>query len=165
MSLPLPPKQRWRITFTTGPFATTIQNHAYIARKYTFFSVLIGTASSVMHSAPELSRIDGLHRDVFTVPADPEHLLQRTGHACVAEYKFSPLSVNSENVYYFYNPTCDVEVNSPPICHFTQSPKVSCVTALADSVGATDLTIKWQRIEWNDRLANKYRFGRESFCK
>ena len=158
MSLPLPPKQRWHITFTSAAFATSVQGHPYIARNYTFFSVLIGSASSVFNSAPSLTKIDGTYRDTFLVPADPEHVLQRTGYACVAEYIFSPFSVNSENVYYFYNPTCDVETNTR-VCHFTQSPQVSCVTALKNTIGATTLAVQWHRIDWNERLAVKYRFG------
>ena len=77
LQLTLPPEQVWQITFTSEPYETIIEKHIYVARDYKFFSVLIGSESSISASEPKLAKIGGKFKDNYFLPADPEHIFQR----------------------------------------------------------------------------------------
>ena len=77
LQLTIPPEQVWKIAFTSDPYQTIIEKHTYIVRNYTFFSVLVGSASSINASEPKLNKIGGKFTEDFFIPADPEHVFQR----------------------------------------------------------------------------------------
>ena len=166
LQLTLPPEQVWNITFTSIPKEATIQNHSYIVRDYSFYSVLIGTANSINASEPLLNDIGGIFTDTFVVPVDPEHVFQRTGYACADESTFSLDTVTSENFLTYFDQECGVEPYIPIEnrtletnlnCHWTEFPNETCLEALEQKVGFNNVVIAWKRIAWNDSLADQYR--------
>lgn len=166
LQLTLPPEQVWNITFTSKPKEVTVQNHAYIVRDYSFYSVLIGTANSINKSEPLLDRVDGLYTDTFVVPVDPEHVFQRTGYACADESSFSLDTVTSENFLTYFDQECGVEPYIPIEnrtlatnlnCHWTKFPNVTCLQALEQKVGSKSVVITWKRIAWDESVAKQFR--------
>ena len=136
--LTLPPKPLWKIELSSKPFKAIIENHQYVARNYQFTSMLVGPANELNASQPILTEIGGTYIQPFVVPIDPEHLLQRTGYAC--SYK-SP-TVNSENI----------------LSNFNQNAQ-TCVQTLKEKIGYTILNVVWERLNWDENLANLYRYG------
>jgi hypothetical protein len=136
--LTIPPKPLWQIELTSEAFKIKIENHQYVARMYHFNSMLVGPANGLNASQPMLTEIGGTFIQSFTVPIDPEHLLQRTGFAC----SFNSPTVNSENILNTFNQ------NAP-----------ECIQTLIEKVGHTNLDIVWQRIEWDENIANVWRYG------
>ena len=168
LQLTLPPAHLWKIKFNAAPFQTTVQTHAYVLRNYTFFSVLIGSANSIGASQPELAIIGGSFAEKHLLPADPEHVFQRTGYACAYEIYTLPGGVNSESFWAYFNEHCQAETpltaqtrsyKTTSRIHQTQFPSVSCTQALESRVGSVSLDMTWKRIAWSDVLAAKYRFG------
>ena len=113
LQLTLPPLDVWQINFTSPCVEKTIQGHTYITRNYTFYSVLIGMASSVNDSDPGLTTVGGIFTDTFIVPVDPEHVFQRSGYACADESSFSIDTVTSENFLTYFDQECQVEPYIP----------------------------------------------------
>ena len=136
--LTLPPKDVWKIDFTSEPFETLVQGHTYIARNYRFTSMLVGRESSLNTSQPILTRIGNTFLQNFIVPVDPEHLMQRTGYAC----SYISQTVNSENIIDTYD-------------QFSRN----CTKVLEEKVGSISLNITWKREDWDEDLADQYRYG------
>lgn len=172
MQLTLPPPEVWQITFTSPPFPITIESYSYVARNYTFWGMLIGTSASLAESEPSLAQMGGAHVDTFVVPPDPEHAFQRVGYACSNEATLSLDVVNSENYWIMYDQHCKVEPFVPYAnrtyeqnqrqCHWTVFPNRTCLEALRETVGSVRLVIQWKRVEWNDTLADRFRFGKQT---
>lgn len=164
LQLSPPPEQSWRNKLTSEPIDETIQNHLYISRTYSFYSVVIGRADSVYASEPLLDQIGGKYNDTFYVPVDPEHLFQRTGYVCVDEVSLSLDTITSGNAFLYFDQECKVEEFIPienrtfdlnqQLCHWTNFPSVTCMQALEQNVAYTDLIITWKRIKWNEKIAN-----------
>lgn len=170
--LVLPPHQVWDITFTEPPTKRSIMGRAYISRKYSFYSVLVGSASSVSDSEPRLSKINSRFNDYWLLPVDPYGFFQRTKYACINQMSFSEDKVFSENAWAYYDYTCKVEPFIPPdkrtadysnstMCHWTVFPNETCVQALR-KIGYLRINILWTRIAWSESIASKYRFGEQT---
>jgi hypothetical protein len=169
LQLTLPPENLWEFTFTSQPYEKNFQGHLHIVRNYTFHSVVIGTESTINASEPLLEPIGGVFSDIFMVPVDPEHVFQRSGYACADEASFSLDTVNSENYLTYFDQECEVEPYRPiqnrtygqnlANCHWTSFPNVTCLESLDKDVGYINLSISWTRLQWNDTIANQYRYG------
>jgi hypothetical protein len=168
--LTLPPLEKWKITLIdSGPTKQVIQGHSYLLRNYQFESVLVTRADDIYKSEKILTEVNGSFTESFMVPMDPQHMLQRTGYACADESGFTKDTVDSQNMWSFFDAACGAE----PIltsanytydkisvrCHLTTFPNQSCSQVLEKNVGYTFLKITWKRIAWSNLIANKWRYG------
>lgn len=161
MQLPLPPESVQRVVLTNAPRRATVGTHDYVLVDYAMDSMLITTLTSPKDSDPNLGNVGGIVEEPFTLPVDPELLFQRTGFACMDEEDFPPNSVDSEEVDSFYDQDCGVEstLSSVGQCHLTALPNKSCRQALTDSVGSFDTVARFERVKWDQKLADLYRVG------
>ncbi|RIB27687.1 hypothetical protein C2G38_1723312 [Gigaspora rosea] len=106
--LTLPPEEVWNFKFSKAHRAK-IDDHDYIAVDFDFYSVLVTDAKTINRSEPALNVIGGKWSDHWILPVDPEFLLQRTGYACLDENSFPKHTVESENVWAYYDDTCEAE--------------------------------------------------------
>ncbi|KAF0406841.1 hypothetical protein F8M41_008822 [Gigaspora margarita] len=162
--LTIPPDEVWNFNLSKAR-RTKIGDHDYIAVDVDFYSVLVTDAKTINRSEPALNVIGGKWSDNWVLPVDPEFLLQRTGYACLDENSYPKHTVESENVWAYYDDTCKAEQPQPVYdpseirCHYSEYPAISCVDALNQNVGSINVTITWHRIPFNENIANKYRFG------
>ena len=154
--LTLPPDNLWSFTFGQ-PFRQKINGHDYVVNEYQFLSFLLGPVSSIAFSEPLLEQIGGTFSDSWNMPIDESTLFQRTGYACIDELDFPPNGIDSENTWVYYDDTCGFETPANQSCHFTEFPEQDCIAALEEH-GMHTLTITWERIAWNNQIANSYRF-------
>lgn len=158
--LPLPPRELWNFALdAAGPARETIQGHDLVVWPYTFSSTLLTDAASPAVAEPALAAEGGVWNEPFVFPADPDMLLQRTGNACLNEAGFPPHSYDSENVYHFYDFACTADSVGAAGCHRTERPLSSCREALADSVGEIETAVRFERLPWDDALADSVRLG------
>ncbi len=170
--LPLPPESQWQITFAAGdagdddggtaePYRmTTTDGHDLVMVDYTLQTTVLTDQDSPGVSEPSLLGIGGIWNEPFTLPLDPEQLLQRTGYACMDEAEFPPNSVDSEETDSFYDWTCDVEPQlSANGCHYSALPQVSCLDALAANVGSISTQATFERVAWDPAVADQVRVG------
>src|SRR5690606_7561869 len=80
--LPLPPRELWGLDLG-APERRTIDGHDLVVVDYTFTGTLLTAADQPGTSEPKLGEIGGVWDEEFTLPVDPEHLLERTGYACM----------------------------------------------------------------------------------
>ncbi|CAG8699589.1 5013_t:CDS:2, partial [Dentiscutata heterogama] len=106
--LTLPPEEVWEFNLGKA-YRTKIGDHDYIAVDVDFYSVLVTDALTINRSEPALNVIGGKWSDSWILPVDPEFLLQRTGYACIDENSFPKHTVESENVWAYYDDTCKAE--------------------------------------------------------
>lgn len=155
--LPLPPRELWDVQITGAPYQTLIDGHEVIAVGYQFSSTLLTSVESPGIAEPKLNSIGGTWDEPLILPVDPEHLLERTGYACMDEEDFPPNSVDSENALSFFDQSCKAGGNT---CHVTLPvPVDSCVTALKAKVGRVPTAMSFKRVAWNSSLANIARTG------
>lgn len=141
--LPLPQPDGWSIALDpAGPSRRTIQTHDLIMVGYTLTTTLLTDAASPEAAEPALAEVGGVREEPFLFPADPDFLLQRTGRACVDDGGFPPNSVDSENVWHFY----DFAVSS---CH----------EILAFRIGVVETALRFERLPWDAELADQVRSG------
>ena len=157
--LPLPPQSLWQIELDGRPQQQTIGSHELVMINYTFSSTLLTSMDSPAEAEPALAEIEGIWEEPFILPADPTQLLQRTGNACVNEGGFPPNSFDSENIDIFYDYSCTADSGGPAGCHRTQLPTLSCVQALNAAVGVVETAVRFQRLEWDEALADEVRLG------
>ena len=157
--LPLPPKSGWSIDLLSRPHRGLVNGHDAIVVDYTFGAHILTDRASPGDVEPSLAQSGGKWSEHFTLPLDPEMLLERTGYACMDEFEYPLGSVFEENAHYFYDDTCAAERPDAPTCHFTQFPLQSCVEALAANVGAVTTDMRFKRIDWADEIANRVRSG------
>ncbi len=158
--LPLPPPQLWQITL--DPNDTQRQNidgHDLVLLNYTFNSTLLTDVYSPVESEPELGVIGGQWREQFILPLDPDLLLQRTGNACLNEAGFPPHSYDSENTFLFYDHACTADSGGSVGCHRNLLPGFSCQEMLDFRVGKVATEMHFERLAWDDALANSVRVG------
>jgi hypothetical protein len=156
--LPLPPKELWSISLdTAGPERRTIQGHDLLLVGYTFSSTLLSDAASPAQSEPALAEVGGVWQEPFVFPADPNLLLQRTGNACVNEGGFPPNSFDSENIWIFYDHSCQADSAGAAGCHRTRLPGLSCREALQERVGEVETSMRFERLPWDAELADAVR--------
>jgi Lysyl oxidase len=163
--LPLPPEAVLDIEIVPndeGALArrAEIDGHDYVVADYTVATVIVTDVESPSISEPTLIDIGDTWVEDFIFPVDPELLFQRTGYACMDEAEFPPNSVDSEDVEFFYDQTCEVEEElTKDGCHYTALPNESCIEALDAHVGQVALPLKYELIAWDDAIADKYRLG------
>ncbi len=159
--LPMPPQEVWEFDLdTAGPSRQTIDGHDLIMHAYTYRSTLLTSAESVAEAEPELAEVGGRWEEPFIFPADPDHLLQRTGNSCLNEGGFPPNSYDAINAWHFYDYTCTAD-NSGIYggCHATTLPALSCRQAVSGRIGEVAATMQFERLEWDDELADSVRTG------
>ncbi|HUS31891.1 MAG TPA: lysyl oxidase family protein [Kofleriaceae bacterium] len=157
--LPLPDKSVWNVQLTGTPHRVSAingQNHDSIVVSYKFDTMIVTDKDSPGKVDPSLATLGGTADEVFTLPTDPDLLLQRTGYACMDEEEYPPGSVFEENTWYFYDDTCKAG-NS--WCHITEQPGESCINAVNKRVGDVKTTMHFTRVPYDATLASKYRVG------
>lgn len=158
--LPLTPKPLWNFEFDpAGPSRQNIQRHDLVVLNYTFSTVILTDENSPAEAEPALAVAGGRWQEPFTLPIDPELLLQRTGNACINEGGFPPNSVDSENAWQFYDQTCFAESGGALGCHRLRLANESCYQALDLYVGLIQTYMNFERLEWDDQLADSVRVG------
>lgn len=141
--LPLPPRDLWSFALDPdGPSRQTIQGHDLVMIGYTFTTTLLSDAASVEEAEPALAEAGGVWEEYFLFPADPDLLLQRTGRACINDRGFPPNSVDSENAWSVYD-----------------FDRTNCFELLAVRVGAVETELRFERLAWDDELADRVRTG------
>lgn len=158
--LPLPPTELWDIRLNAdGPTRQIIQGHDLIMTGYTFTSTLLTAEQSPGQAEPALAAVGGMWDEPFVFPVDPDLLLQRTGNACINEGGFPPNSFDSENIWHFYDFDCTADSSGAAGCHRTYLPNQSCREALAARVGEVETIMRFERLVWDDELADQVRLG------
>jgi hypothetical protein len=163
--LPLPPEKVWDIELLPDDSGDkvrreSVEGHDYVLADYSLSAVVVTDAESPGQSDPDLAEVGGTTVERFVFPIDPELLVQRTGYACMDEAEFPPNSVDSEDVEFFYDQTCEVEDElTPDGCHYTELPTESCEEALSAHVGKVDAPFNYEHIAWDGDLAAKNRVG------
>lgn len=158
--LPYPPRQLWQITLDkVGPRRATIDNHDLIVWDYTYTSTLLSDTASAAEAEPLLATEGGVWEEPFRLPADASQLLQRTGNACLNEAGFPPNSYDSENIATFFDYTCQAEDGGLLGCHRLTLPTLSCEAAMRSTVGIVDTAVRFERLPWDDELADRVRLG------
>lgn len=141
--LPLPPPDLWSIALgSNGPSRQTIQGHDLVMMDYTFTTTVLSDAASVERAEPALAEAGGVWEEAFIFPADPDHLLQRTGRACINDRGFPPNSVDSQNAWTVYD-----------------FDRTTCREVLAVRVGVVETALRFERLAWEDTLADRVRTG------
>ncbi len=157
-TLPLPPRPQWTIE-VGSPERVTIDGHDLVVVDYTFTGTLLTSVEQPALADPLLASAGGTVDEVFSLPVDPELLLERTGYACMDEEDFPPNSVDSENARSFFDDTCEGGADSG--CHITEAPALSCVEALRASVGVADAVMHFERKPWDAARADEVRFSEQ----
>jgi hypothetical protein len=159
-ALTLPPEPMWNITIMGDPEVVTVDGHELVAVDYTFEGTLLTDIESPGISEPMLAEIGGTWDESFVFPVDPTLIFQRTGYACMTEDQFPPESIDAEDAFRFYDDTCEVEVDGENSCHHTEPlPTESCVDAVQRAVGRVDATLHYERIAWDEAIADSARYG------
>ncbi len=159
--LPMPPQDLWEFELDpAGPSRQTIDDHDLIMHAYTYRSTLLTDAVSVAEAEPELAEIGGTWDEPFIFPADPDHLLQRTGNACLNEGGFPPNSYDAINAWHFYDYACTADSRGEDGgCHRTSLPTLSCRQAVSGRIGEVEATMQFERLAWDSDLADSVRTG------
>ena len=153
--LPLPPKSTWQINLTNAPKRQTDPQHDMVVVGYTYGTHILTDVNSPADVESKLGTVGGTWLDDYSLPTDPDLLLERTGYACMDEFEYPPNSVFEENTAYFYDHTC--KANS--FCHVTQQPTESCVESLQKHTGIVKTGILFTRVAWNKATADSVRVG------
>lgn len=154
--LPLPPNNLWQVELTAPAQRVKVDGHDLVVRDYTMSSHLLTDKASAKAAEPQLEAIGGTWEEPFVFPLDPELLFQRTGYACMDESEFPPNSVDAENVATFYDHECEAGENE---CHVTAVPDEDCVEALERAVGTVETAVHFERLAWDEELAQEVRMG------
>jgi hypothetical protein len=156
--LPLPPEEVWSIRLhATEPERQTIQGHDLVMIGYTFNSTLLTDMDSPGQAEPALAEVGGVWLEPFIFPADPHLLLQRTGNACINEGGFPPNSFDSQNIWIFYDYSCEADSAGAAGCHRTRLPRLSCREALQERIGEIETAMRFERLAWDSELADTVR--------
>src|ERR1041384_3640869 len=158
--LPLPPKSIWHVPAIGNIRRGQVNGHDLVMADYSFFTHLVTDPGSPGAVEPNLATTGGTWDETFTLPIDPELLLQRTGYSCMDENEYPAFSVFEENTYYFYDDSCSSS-NASQKCHITQPAQFSCVQALNKYMGAITTNLHFTRLDWasNQAVADANRIG------
>ncbi len=141
--LPLPPRDQWSFALLPGgPQRQSVAGRDFVLAGYTMSTTILSDAASVVAAEPALGEAGGVWEEPFTLPLDPDLLLQRTGRACINDNGFPPNSVDSENAWYFYD--------------FWRT---TCRDQLARHNGAVETVVRFERLPWDAALADSVRLG------
>ncbi len=158
--LPLPPEELWLVQLDPdGPQRVTIDGHDLVVIDYSFTSTLLTDVESAGEAEPALGEVGGKWNEPFILPLDPDLLLQRTGNACVNEAGFPPNSFDAENVWAFFDYTCQGDSGGVLGCHRSKLHPQSCLELLSDQIGTTETEVRFERLEWDSDLADAVRVG------
>ncbi len=158
--LPLPPESLWRITLdSNGARRQMVQGHEVVFIDFVYSSTLLTDIDSPAKAEPALSDEGGTWSEPFILPLDPDFLLQRTGIACIDEAGFPPNSYDSENIFDFFDHECTPDSVGSAGCHRTERPSLSCIEALELRVGQVETEMRFERLAWDDELADSVRIG------
>lgn len=158
--LPLPPESLWEFQFDpAGPSRQTIQGRDLVVIGYTLSTTLLTDEASPGIVEPALAEIGGVWHEPFILPLDPEMLYQRTGNACLNESGFPPNSYDSENAWIFYDFECQPDSRGFLGCHRSVVPPMGCLAALNARVGTIETAVRFERLPWDDDLADRARLG------
>lgn len=160
--LPLPPEESWQVVLTSAPQLKVVDGHDMMVVNYTMTSVLLTDAISPYRAEPTLGQEGGRWTESFQLPVDPVLLLERTGYACINESGLGAGSVEVGNAHYYYDDTCQREVDTEPRCHLTASPESSCRDMLRAQVGHVSADLVFERLGWDLALADSVRVTREA---
>ena len=163
--LPLPPPEVQSIRFVEKSgktaYRATVEGHDYVLADYELAATVVTDLESPGLSEPALADIGGTWQEDFVFPVDPELIVQRTGFACMDEAEFPPNSVDTEDVEFFYDQTCDVEPElNTEGCHLTKLADLSCIDALTANVGKVEVPLKFERVAWDADTADAARVGK-----
>lgn len=163
-SLHLPPPSALRFTFdAAGPKRVTVGTHDYVAVDYVMDSMIVAEADSPPKSDPALATIGASVEETFTLPIDPELVLQRSGYACMDEAEFPPRSVDGESVATYFDDTCVADESEitelKSRCHQTVTVTEDCPAALERTIGAVSTTIQFERVAYDAAKAAPFRVG------
>jgi hypothetical protein len=157
--LPLPQEDLFDITPKKAQ-RTEVDGHDYVLVDYSLDTTVLTDFASPGISEPALADIGGTWDEPFVFPVDPELLVQRTGYACMDEAEFPPQSVDTEDVEFFYDQECDVELEASKTgCHNTKLALESCGAALTKHVGKVEAPLHYERIAWDAAKADAVRSG------
>jgi hypothetical protein len=158
--LPLPPPDVWEITLDpAGARREQVQAHDLVLINYEFTTTLLSDADSPAEAEAALGEVGGVWPEPFVLPLDPDLLLQRTENACLNEAGFPPNSYDSENAFLFYDHTCIADSTGAAGCHRNRRPNFSCLDMLNFRVGQVAIEMRFERLEWDDELADAVRIG------
>ena len=158
--LPLPPEELWSIRLDpAGPQRQEVDGHDLLTIGYLLSGTLLTDEASPGAAEPALAEAGGRWEEPFILPLDPDLLVQRTGNACLNEAGFPPNSFDSENAYVFFDYTCQADSIGVRGCHRSLAPSQSCLEALVARVGVTETAVAFERLEWDDALADEVRLG------
>ena len=155
--LPLPPTSNWNVTVKGPAHRVKVNSHDLVVVDYTFSSTILTDAASPGQVEQSLGTVGGTWTESFSLPIDPELLLQRTGYACMDEDEFPPGSVFEENTYFFYDDACNSSPGST--CHVTAKPNSNCNAAVGQGVGSVNSPCNFRGCAWDAKLANAVRVG------
>ncbi len=138
----------------------TIEGHDHFARSYTIGTYTIGKNGSARQADPNFASIGGEAHEVFSLPVDPQLLIQRTGFARMDEDQFPLNSVDPEAQHVYYDDSCDVEDpfsgGSCGQCHCTKTANESCKNDLTSYIGTSIMAIKFKYVKWDENKAVKF---------
>ena len=155
--LMLPPESGWRIDFLEQlPTRVVRAGHEFIVRPFRFDAVLLSDSESPAHADPALGKVGGIVVEEFALPLDPVWVFQRTGYACMDESENPPRSIFEENAEASFDHYCEGR-GGDTWCHVTEVPAQSCIEALNEQTGRVDVSLKFERIAWNDDIAESVR--------
>ncbi|MEZ4448848.1 MAG: lysyl oxidase family protein [Nannocystaceae bacterium] len=157
--LPLPPRELWELDLS-APERRTIDGHDLVVVDYTFTSTLLSAVDEPEIAEPMLAAVGGIWDEPFVLPIDPEHLLERTGYACMDEEDFPPNSVDTENARTFFDDTCEAGPAGDG-CHVSEEVAESCVDALRANIGAIETAVRFERVAWDSARADEVRVGEQ----
>jgi hypothetical protein len=161
--LPLPPAQQWNLE-VGAPERARLDGHDLVLVPYTFSATLLSPETSAALADPALGAVGGVVEEPFSLPADPEHLLERTGYACMNEEDFPPNSVDTENARQFFDDTCTASDprGTEGGCHVSELVERECTEALREEIGLVEATARFTRVAWSQARADEVRVGEQT---
>jgi len=161
--LMLPLSNAWTIEFTSSPTVQTIEGHQHVARDFTLRTYIIGSTGTAAIADDALSTVGGIVFENYTLPVDPQLLMQRTGYACMDENLFPHGSLDPESPHIYFDDSCTagepdiLNANTSCLygCHCTQGADLDCSAAISTYIGTSETALMFTRLPWNETLAQE----------
>ena len=158
--LMLPPMSQWRVELLADARRVRVDGHDMVIRPYRFETMLLADPDSPAEAEPALAEVGGTWAEPFNLPHDPFWLFQRTGFACMDESENPPGSVFEENAETYFDHYCEGG-GGDAWCHLTELPELSCVASLSEHTGNIEVVMEFERIAWDDKIADPVRITSE----